>query len=270
MGLRLALCQYKSDKGDVNANLNKIMAVISQTRSDVYIFPELFLTGHGADYASLSSDVQYAIDKMRLWCVEKDIAILVGSPSYSANGMRNSALFITPREVVKYDQLYLTRFDTRAEKAFVRGDRPIVSKFKDITFGFSICYDIFFPEIFRNYALACSDVNISIAASSAPYRQLFERVLPARSLENLLYTVFVNGSGGEGDHRLWGSSRLIGPMGNTLSDLDEEEGVLCVYVDKEVVKNARKDRRHLEDRRIDIAWIPDEHESFDKECDPIK
>jgi len=268
MGLRLALCQYKAEVGDVGTNLNKIMAVVSQTKSDVYIFPELFLTGYGADYAPLSSDVQYAIDKMRLWCMEKNIAIMVGAPSYSANGIRNSLFFITPKELTRYDKLYLARFGIYSEKEFVRGDRPVVCSFGDIIFGLSICYDIFFPEVYRNYALACADVNICIAASAVPSKEYLDRILPARSLENLVYTVFVNGTGTVGDLNFYGTSRLVGPLGNTLSGLEEEEGVLCVYVDSDVVKNARKERRHLDDRRIDIAWIPDEHPSpeFDKEC----
>lgn len=257
MGLRLALCQYKAEIGNVGANLNKIMTAVSQTKSDVYIFPELFLTGYGADYASLSEDVQYAVDKIRLWCVEMDIAILVGAPSYPPNGVRNSIFFITPTDMIRYDKLYLARFGVYSEKEFVRGDRPTIASFKDMTFGLSICYDIFFPEIYRNYALSCVDMNVCIAASAVPSKPYFERILPARSLENLVYTVFVNSTGNSEELEFYGSSRLLGPLGNTCGELGGEEGVLCVYVDKDVIKNARKERKHLDDRRIDIKWSPD-------------
>ena len=257
MGLRLALCQYQAETGVVGSNLNKIMATVSQTRSDVYIFPELFLTGYGADNPSLSEEVQYAVDKMRLWCMERDIAIVVGAPSYSPNGVKNSILFISPNDVVRYDKLYPARSGTYYEKAFIKGDRPVVCSFKDMTFGLSIGYDIFFPEIYRNYTLSCVDINICIASSSLPSKTYFDKMLPARSLENLVYTVFVNGIGNMGDLRFYGSSRLVGPLGDTLGEIDDNEGVLCVYVDKDVVANARKERRHLEDRRIDIKWNPD-------------
>lgn len=257
MGLKLALCQCQAEIGNVGANLNKIMAAVSQTKSDVYIFPELFLTGYGADYLSLSEDVQNAVDKMRLWCVEMDIAILVGAPSYLPNGIRNSFLFITPDDVIRYDKLYLARFGIYSEKEFVRGDRPMTASFKEMTFGLSICYDVFFPEIYRNYALSCADINVCIAASAMPSKPYLERILPARSLENLVYTIFVNSTGKSGDLEFYGSSRLLGPLGNTCGELGSEEGVLCVYVDKEVIENARKKRKHLDDRRIDIGWIPD-------------
>ncbi|MCL2148075.1 MAG: carbon-nitrogen hydrolase family protein, partial [Methanomassiliicoccaceae archaeon] len=221
MGMRLALCQCQSAVGDVGANLNKVMATVSQTRSDVYIFPELFLTGYGADYLALYEDVHYAVDKMRLWCMERDVAILVGSPSYASAGVRNSLLFIKPDDVVRYDKLYPARFGIYSEGEFSRGDRPVVCSFRDMTFGLSICYDVFFPEIYRGYALSCADVNVCVAASAARSKPYFDRILPARSLENLLYTVFVNSIGASGDLSFYGSSRLVGPLGDTLAELGE-------------------------------------------------
>jgi predicted amidohydrolase len=257
MGIRLALCQYQTATGDVGANLNSIMSVISQTRSDVYIFPELFLTGSGADHRTLSDDVHNAMDKIKLWCMERDVAVLLGAPSYSSNGIRNSLFFITSSDVIRYDKLYLARFGTDQEKEFIRGERPVLCSFKGMTFGLSIGYDIFFPEIYRNYALSCADINICIAASTVRTKPYIERILPARSLENLVYTVFVNSIGNSGNTEFYGTSRLVGPLGDALGELGEEERALCVYVDKDVITNARKERRHLEDRRIDIDWRPD-------------
>ena len=253
----MALCQYQAEIGDVGANLNKIMTAVSQTKADVYIFPELFLTGYGADYSSLSEDVQYAVDKIRLWCLEKDVAVLVGAPSYRSNGIRNSLLFITPGDTARYDKLYPTSIGICNEKEFIRGDKPMLCPFKGMTFGLSVGYDIFFPEVFSNYALACADLNICIAASAAQSKPYYDRILPARSLENLIYTVFVNSVGSSGDLKFYGTSGLIGPLGDTISELGSGEEIRCVYVDKDVVANARKERKHLDDRRIDINWRPD-------------
>jgi len=254
MGLRLALCQYGAEKGDVSTNLSKIMTAVSQTKSDVYIFPEMFLTGYGAEYGRLEEEVQFAIDKIRLWCIERDVAIMVGAPSYTPNGIRNSLFFITPEEITRYDKLYPARFGIYNEKEFVKGDRPILGSFKGMTFGLSICYDLFFPEIFRNYALACADVNVCIAASATPSKAYYDKILPARSLENLMYTVFVNSVGKYGEVDFYGLSRLVSPLGDILSQLDGKEEILCVYVDKDVISNARKERKHLADRRADISW----------------
>jgi predicted amidohydrolase len=268
MGMRLALCQYQSATGDVGANQNTILSVISQTRSDVYIFPELFLTGQGADYKALAEDVQNSLDKIELWCMEKDIAVLVGAPSYGPNGIKNSLFFITSKEAVRYDKLFLARFGTRQDKDFTKGEKPMVCSFKGMTFGLSIGYDLFFPEIYRNYALSCADVNICISATVPTTKPYYERILPARSLENLMYTVFVNSVGCQGTVEFCGSSRLVGPLGDTLGEMGSEERALCVYVDKDVIANARKERGHLEDRRIDINWRPDDLDQSHKLYDP--
>jgi predicted amidohydrolase len=211
------------------------MSVVSQTRSDVYIFPEMFLTGYCADRVSMSEDVQYAVDKMRLWSMEKDIAIIVGAPSYGTDGAAESVLFIAANEMVRYDKP-----DHVLEG--VRSGKPAVCSFKGMTFGLSVSSDLFFPEIYRSYALSCADVSICIASSGPASKKYFDRMLPARSLENLFYTVFVNSAGA-------GSSKLIGPLGDTLSEAGADEEVLCVYVDNAVVSNARKERKHLADGR---------------------
>ena len=255
MGIRLALCQSNSSTEDIGSNLDKIMGILSRTKADVYVFPELFLSGYCTDLGPLKNDIEYALDKIKLWCIEKDIAVAFGCPSYEANGIRNSLLFMTPRDTYRYDKLYPAKFGIYCEDHFVPGKGTVMCEFKGIRFGLSICYDLFFPEIYRDYAVSGADVNICVSAAMISSRPFFERILPARSLENVMYTVFVNNVGRYGDTAFGGGSRLVGPMGNTIGDVLEGEEQMCVYIDKDVIKNARKERHHIEDLRDDIIWI---------------
>ncbi|MDR3206122.1 MAG: hypothetical protein LBT41_03375 [Candidatus Methanoplasma sp.] len=66
MGLKIALCQAAAVQGDVGENLRRALSIISQIRADVYVFPELFLTGYGADCEGLEEDIRLAEEKMRL------------------------------------------------------------------------------------------------------------------------------------------------------------------------------------------------------------
>jgi len=257
MGIRMALCQTDSTTDDVGSNLNKIMSILSRVKADVYVFPELFLSGYLSDHGSLKDDIEYALDKIRLWCIELDISIVLGCPAYASGGVYNSLLFITPTETHRYDKIYLAKFGIYSEDRFMSGNRTVTCEFKGIRFGLSICYDLFFPEIYRDYALRGADVNICISAAAVTSRPFFERVLPARSLENVMYTVFVNNIGKYGDTSFAGGSRLVGPLGNTIGDVMEGEDIMCVYIDKDVVINARKERHHLDDLRNDIEWLTD-------------
>jgi predicted amidohydrolase len=234
MGIKLALCQYSSETDNVGANLNKIMAAISHNRADMYIFPELFLTGPGADHALHEDEIQYAVDKMRLWCMERDIAIVVGA--HSPGNAGSSVIFITLDDIVKHGGAYHTHSEPYSDVGFAKSSKPVAYSFKEMTFGLTVCGDLFNPE-----AYGTADVNICIAAATERTKQYCDRLLPARSLDNLSYTVFVNGSGiASAGSNLCGSSRLIGPLGDTLGELGEKEGVLCVYVDNDVIKNAKR------------------------------
>lgn len=254
MGVRIALCQIPATTGSVGTNLDRIMSTITLTKADVYIFPELFLTGYGADYVPLRNDVEFALDKLSLWCSENDIAIVVGAPSYIDGAIRNSLYFITQDKTVRYDKMYLAKFGIYCECMFVQGSKPAMGEFKGMKFGLTVCYDLFFPEITRFYALNGADVNICIAASAEPSKEYFEKITSTRSLENVTYTIFVNNVGKFGNTKMFGHSRLIGPLGNTLSEADNTEDIRCVYVDKDVIKNSRKIRRHMTDLRKDIDW----------------
>lgn len=254
MGVRIALCQIPANTGSVGTNLDRIMSTITQTKADIYVFPELFLTGYGTDYVPLKNDVEYALDKISLWCSENDIAIAVGSPAFVEGAIKNSLYFITQNKVVRYDKIYLAKFGIYCESMFVQGNKPAIAEFKGMKFGLSICYDLFFPEISRFYAMNGADVNICVAASAEPSKEYYEKIAPARSLENVMYTIFVNNIGKYGTTKMFGHSRLIGPLGNTISEADDREDIRCVYVDKEVIKNSRKIRRHMTDLRKDIDW----------------
>lgn len=254
MGVKIALCQVRPSVGEVGSNLKRIISVISQTAADVYIFPELFLTGYGAEYKDLEDDIQYAVDKLKIVCGEHDIAVATGVPSFDSDGMKNSLLFVTQNSIVRYDKLYPAKFGIYKEDMFSPGKRPAIAEFKGMKFGLSICYDLFFPEIFRHYAISGADATICISASADPSREYFERIAPARSLENVMYTIFVNNTGKCGNIRFFGRSRLMSPLGETISVMNDEDSVRCVYIDKAVVEHARKERRHLDDLRNDIDW----------------
>ncbi len=244
----------RSNTGDVGTNLDAVMNILNNTSADVYVFPELYITGYGADYRFLKDEVDVALDRMTLACCENDIAIAIGAPSYMEDSIRNSLYFITQNKRTRYDKLYLAKFGIYSEDAFEQGCRPAIAEFKNMKFGLSICYDIFFPEIFRFYALNGVDVNICASASAEPSREYFEKIAPARSLENVNYTIFINNIGKYGKTEMFGHSRLIGPLGDTISEADGKEDVRCVYVDKDVVENSRNIRRHLSDFRRDIDW----------------
>ena len=106
---------------------------------------------------------------------------------------------------------------------------------------------VFFPELMKHCALkGGADVNICISASPVTSRIAFERVLPARAVENTAYVAFVNNIGPMGGLEFFGGSRLLAPNGDELCGSDKPE-IVTFTLDKNMLEKAREMRPVLKD-----------------------
>ena len=154
MKVRVALCQLMPSVGDVEVNKERIMSCLGSGDADVYVFPELFLTGYGADCSVLKDDVESAIRVISERCRETDTAAVVGSPRYTGDGVMNSLAFLSPDGDVWYDKAHLAKFGIYAENDFIDGQSPVIGHYHGIGFGMSVCYCIVFPDIVHGCSLA--------------------------------------------------------------------------------------------------------------------
>src|SRR5207249_2628055 len=94
--------------------------------------------------------------------------------------------------------------------------------------GLLICYDAFFPELSKAYALQGADLLAIISASPATSKPLFDRILPARAIENALPVLYANLVGTELNIVFQGGTQAIGPRGEDLgkaADLAESRSL---------------------------------------------
>lgn len=256
MGIRIAICQIGSG-ADLNENLRKMEGAILQSKADLYVFPELSLTGYGNTEFDPEAVVT-AESRLRILCNENDVAVVFGSAMQWYNGVTNSALFITPMETYRYDKLYLANFGPYKETGFEKGKSPTIVEWKGMKIGLEICYDVMFPEIHRFYATQGVHIVLCLSASGTASERYMRTVIPTRSLENTVYTVYCNGIGDVGgDIRLFGKSAMYSPLGEeVLSAENDDEKVVVGYADQGVIDHAREIRHHLADLRSDIIWLP--------------
>jgi predicted amidohydrolase len=248
MGVKIALCQMAS-AGDVGSNLDCIRRSMTHTDADVYVFPELFLTGRDADLMSLREDVEFAVDRMSIWCSEVDAALIFGAPAYVDGTIRNSVYFVTQGETVRYDGPPLT-----AEEAAPGGD-PVAGRFKGATFGLGLGSGPDPAGLIRLCADGGAWIVICPASVDGAGMGHCDRMLSEHSRDNLVYTVFVNSPVRPGEGA-GGRSRLIGPDGDTLFEAGEDEGISCVYLDEAVVDNIRSARRPRSGPLGSTRWQP--------------
>ena len=114
--------------------------------------------------------------------------------------------------------------------------------------GVIICYEIFFPEL--SMRLARSGVDMIACISAGPYtsKEVFERVIPSRAVENTVYFAYCNRVGVDQGMIFHGGSRVADPRGKIIGESPLfDEHLLTCDIDLHSVRFARRARPTLRD-----------------------
>ncbi len=130
----------------------------------------------------------------------------------------------------------------RESDSFEAGKTVKLTKFKNIKFGFTICYDLRFPSLFRNLAKRGAEVILMPAAFTVPTgRDHWEILLKARAIENGVFLIATNMCGKHHTNRkTYGHSLLINPWGKTLNHATKLPKIINTTINLEEVKKFRK------------------------------
>ena len=203
--MRLLLAELAPVPGTPESNAQRIASIVRAAPADLAVFPELYLSGYrvGDRFHRLALTPRDPVtETLRGAAAASRTAILVGAPVASterAGEVHNAAVAILPSgEVHVQVKRYLPTFGPFEEGTlFTPTDtsHPIAVGGRSI--GPEICYDVFFPEVSRDLALAGAELLVAISAAPVTSRRLFERLLPARAIENAVPVVYVNRVGVE-------------------------------------------------------------------------
>ena len=188
-----------------------------QQGADLAIFPEMSLTGYvllDQVYGLAEPIPGPSTNKVEALAKKTGMHIIFGMPELSEKTQAtvyNTAVFVGPKGFIgKYRKMYLPTHSVFEEKRYFRpGYEPAAFQTEIGNIGLTICYDIFFPEVFRLPRLKGAQLIICISASPAVRRGYFEILTAARALENTVYLAYVNLAGVEDGLQFWGGSRLV-------------------------------------------------------------
>lgn len=172
----------------------------------------------------------------------------------------NSALVYGPagERVARYDKIHLFRFvkgkeDYDEARTIAPGEE--VASFKLATeegvrlrVGLSICYDLRFPELYREMPRP-DLILVPSAFTATTGRAHWEVLLRARAIENLAY-VLAPAQGGrhENGRSTFGHTMLIDPWGAVVASRAEGEGVVFGDIDPQLIADSRASLPALEHR----------------------
>ena len=116
-------------------------------------------------------------------------------------------------------------------ETYEHGKEPVLCGIKNKKIGLSICFDLRFPELYRNYFKEKVDLIVIPSSFSQKTGELhWKPLLRARAIENYCYVLAPNQFGIDGHGvETYGNSMVIDPQGRVIATLEKKrEDILIV------------------------------------------
>ncbi|QIL42787.1 carbon-nitrogen hydrolase family protein [Acidovorax sp. HDW3] len=255
-----------------NTNQRQALQLLEQARdagAELAVLPEYFAEMGADDAARLRTAeplgcgpvqdfLAETAQRLGLWLVGGTLALQTDC----AAQVSNSTLVFDPsgQRVARYDKMHCFAFDNGRERydeaRVVRAGRQPVTL--DITarsgrrwrLGLSVCYDLRFPELYRQLSLAGAELLLVPSAFTYTTGQAhWDCLLRARAIENQAY-VLAPAQGGQhaNGRRTWGHSLLCDPWGEVLAQRVEGAGLVLGTLDAQLLARVRQQLPALEHR----------------------
>ncbi|MGK0176639.1 MAG: putative amidohydrolase [Lentimonas sp.] len=262
--MKIALAQFKVVRGDPSANLAKIREFAAESKAKgacTLFLPEMCTTGFDWQRnASLLKQADGHRDAVAELAKSLDIAICGSFLEATPSGRPANTLYYFERSgeiAVRYRKVHLfTLFGE--EKHMEAGDAIVTGNTELGPIGCSICYDLRFPELFRQCALEGAVIQVLPSAFPHPRLAHWRTLIQARAIENQVYFIATNQCGienygkGTGEIDYFGHSMVVDPWGEILLEANESEGVYFADIDIGKVTQIRSHLTVFKDRRPEL------------------
>lgn len=257
--MKVGFCQFNVAYKNIEANLNKIKDMISDSDADLIVLPELCLSGYYFktkeelyEYADESVQTRM-ISELQLISKRKDMYIVTGIAEKEKDKLYNSAFVIGPEGLIGVHRKVNL---TVNEKIFDRGNGFEILNLGNVKIGIVICFDSWFPESYRLLSLKGAQIICCPANFGGHWTP---EVLKVRSLENKVYTILSNRTGIEKidniDEEFRGESQIIDYEGKVLAKANQEECLMITDIDPEAV--IKKNNMISDDMNFELEMYKD-------------
>jgi predicted amidohydrolase len=222
--------------------------------SDLILLPEIWPCGFFSfdRYRSDSETLEGpTVTAFRQKARDQHAHILMGSlVEHEGRNFYNTTIFINPQGeiVARYRKIHLFGYQSDETQILTPGKEVVVTATPWGVCGFSTCYDLRFPELFRR--MVDQDACFFLIASAWPQVRLeawrlFNR---ARAHENLAFLISCNAAGSNDGKQYAGHSMIVDPLGQVVAEGGEQEELVSAEIDPELVDTVRQDFSALDDR----------------------
>tara|TARA_B100000029_G_scaffold275748_1_gene270413 strand:- start:2531 stop:3316 length:786 start_codon:yes stop_codon:yes gene_type:complete len=239
-------------------NFNQIISLIKKSiknKADLIITPEtsslitsdkkiLYKNTYTMSEDPLIKKVKEISKKNKKW-------ILIGSLSIKAkNKFRNRSIMFSPKGkiIAYYDKIKM--FDVKLpnkeqhkeSKTYKPGNKLVIVKLPWGKLGLTICFDLRFPEIYRNLSQKnLNFISVPSAFTKITGQKHWLTLLKARAIENFCYIFAPNQVGKNTKKReTFGHSVIISPDGKILKLKKKGVGIIYSDIDPNLSFKLRK------------------------------
>ena len=240
--MRAHLVQYDivwEDKKANHAIVRDLLGNAGVAHGDLVLLPEMFDTGFSLDVESTHDADRCSAGFLAEIAHELRASVQASVTVKGADGRgRNRALVHSPdgELLAEYDKIHPFTFGREGER-FTGGQTVTTYTWmgdaldQKLHVCPAVCYDLRFPELFREGLTLGADAYAIGANWPADRHAHWQALSVARAIENQAYFFAVNRCGADPHLRYLGGSLAIGPQGEILAQADDQTGVLSVTVD---------------------------------------
>lgn len=253
MEINLSIAQVKINKNQFHENVDKTLYLIDQLeihKNHMLLLPELWSTGYTTKLREASINNLGLIELLTDISKEKEIVIC---GSYILQGQNdayfNRLVIVTPDAgpYAFYDKTKLFK-QMNEHQLFNPGNSLSIASIFKQHFGLSICYDLRFPEIYRQYAQFKPEFHMIPSQWPLSRIEHFNKLLMARAIENQSFFISSNAIDYSGKTYFGGNSKIIDFMGDILLDMEDRiDEIGTVQIKTETLENWRNEFPVLDD-----------------------
>jgi NAD+ synthase (glutamine-hydrolysing) len=229
--LRIALAQINVTVGDIEGNVAKIKDYLNRAKDaqvNIIMFPELTIAGYPPEDLLLKPGFATA-NRSALESLlphTKGLTAVIGFVDRQRDLFNAAAVLHDGELAGVYHKALLPNYAVFDEdRYFAEGDTPLlfrlplVDELSHVTFGVSICEDIWYPAG-PPQAQAAAGAELLLNISASPYQsgkiKYREQMMAVRAMDDLAIVVFCNLVGGQDELIFDGSSLIADERGNLL------------------------------------------------------
>ncbi len=238
------------------ANFEKVRRLLTEAspeRDSLVVLPEMFATGFSMNANAIAEPYGGETERfLASTAKEFGICLVAGAAMRGRDGRaRNKTLVFSPAGELIAFYAKMRPFTPGGEpQHYVAGERPIAFRWANCAVSTFICYDLRFPEIFRE-AVAAHRPELFVVIANWPEKRIHHWValLRARAIENQAYIVGVNRVGRDPYYTYSGRSLIVDPQGEIMADAGGREGCVSAKLDLPILRKYRAGLPFLADMR---------------------